>query len=178
MRNSLLVFCLVLLCVGCAGKTSTPTNDLAASSAHAHSSEAQESRAEPSSGLPAMRVAVPDIGASVVPQPGLGGGPTESASVPPRVARFVEELDKGARAMTTGWISAAEARQYASTTVPALAGALAYERTYAAARQLLLDIGPMGAPYLRQELEREHSGTPLDVRRRNAIERLLREMPR
>ena len=98
----------------------------------------------------------PSPAAVAVPQLGLGDTSEGSAgTLPPRVQRFVEAMYTSGRGqLNSAWIDARLAREHLEEVVPAIVHGLTRKETMVQARQLLADIGPRAAPYVRSQLDR------------------------
>ena len=147
---------------GCAATTKQPRVARPAPAATAAESDADPSAA---------------TGATAVPQPGLGSASSTTASLPGRVQRFITAMNAGRNVLSGAWITAQEARQYLAQTVPALVAGLSHRVHMKGAQDLLVDIGPRAAPYLRTELTRlqkEAREDPTLGRAVRQVEELLR----
>ncbi|MBT3266613.1 hypothetical protein HN371_05625 [Candidatus Poribacteria bacterium] len=116
-------------------------------------------------------------GTGTVPQAGLGNASSTAAKLPGRVQRFITAMKGGRNLLSGAWITAQEARQYLPQTVPALVAGLSRREHMKGAQDLLVDIGPRAAPYLRTELTRlqkEAREDPTLGRAVRQVEELLR----
>ena len=132
---------------------------------------------QPRVARPASSQTAAETGATTVPQPGLGSASSTTASLPGRIQRFITAMNGDRNILSGAWITAQEARAYLADTVPALVAGLSRRAHMKGAQQLLVDIGPRAAPYLRTELgrlQKEARTDPTLGRAVRQVEELLR----
>jgi hypothetical protein len=99
---------------------------------------------------------------------GLGGEDEAAQALPTAVQRFIDSMSgRGPGHLNAAWITADQARPHVEAVVPAILYGLTRTDTVTRARQLLVDIGPRAAPYVKTGLDqlRREAGTDPTVQR-------------